>query len=411
MKKIHQTGYHPSVFLYMKQNPTTFHIIFSIALFYIFFYHKHIKEKRNMKFIFSFLFIIVSLSSAFADQCPANSNNPSGCDAGCRYDADEGECVFCDHGTYNDGTFTNGCHVCATQDATTNEWTWSITPPTAHSIYDNDHATDGQSACPWTCDDGYYKNNAGDACLHCPLKPIDTGYNASTMYAIIQTHENQNNISQCYCGQNANLIKMDKPIPGQQTSPLNAQYDHLYFCGTCGTAKPAAIDASPIICDKFVQTHSNPAYGEEFDNNSIRMAYKCPDHATYNTDSQKCVCTSTTGAASADMECDYLSNTDTPCSCSLTCDESKHLVPSGNSYVCYCDYDYYGDANGCTRCPAGTVTYQLNTGIHYPGATVISECKMLHGSNTAYDVQFCTSDGNCMDLIPSNATITQPQSQ
>lgn len=345
--------------------------------------------------------------SACTERCPATDPTTCNATAGCGWDGFS-SCAPCNPNEYNPGgSGATGYKTCATQNSV-NTWTWSITPPTANSVFDSNNAEYGQSSCPWTCDDGYYKNNDGDACLHCPLKPIDTGYNASTMYAIIQTHENLNNISQCGCGQ-ANLIKMDKPIPGQQTSLLNPQYDHLYFCGTCGTAKPADIHDSPIICD-FGQTRSNPAYGEEFDN-GIRMAYKCPDHATYNDDSQKCVCTSTTGAASADMECDYISNTNTPCSCSLTCDESKHLVPSGNSYGCYCDYDYYGDANGCTRCPTGTVTYDQTNNIHFQGAQVIHECKMLHGSNTAYDVQFCTSDGNCMDLIPSNATITQPQLQ
>jgi len=347
-------------------------------------------------------------NNACTERCPATTEGSCNQTPGCGHNGVE--CVPCNPNEYNPGgSIATGCKTCATKPD--DVWMWDNSNASTHpdySVFDYDNAEYGQSSCPWKCDDGYYKNNDGDACLHCPLKPSDTDYgNDNTLYAMIQTHENQTNISQCDCGTGIDLIKMKKPIPGQQTSPLNAQYDRLYFCGTCGTAK--SNHTTPEECGNVEQTRSNPAYGEEFDN-GIRMAYKCPDHATYNEASQQCVCTSPTGAASADMECDYLSNTNTPCSCSLTCDESKHLIPSGNSYACHCDYDYYGNAiNGCTRCPAGTVTYQLNTGIHYPGATVISECKMLHGSNTAYDVQFCTSDGNCMDLIPSNATIIQPQ--
>ena len=346
------------------------------------------------------------------ERCPATDQTTCNQTPGCGHNGVE--CAPCNLYEYNPGgSGATGCKTCATLSS--GNWTWDVNE-TSHpndSTFDYDNAEYGQSACPWKCDTDYYKNNDGDACLHCPLKPGDAGYNNdNTQYGIIQTHENLNNISQCDCGQHANLIQMDRPILGQQTSPLDVRYDHLYFCGTCGTAKPADINASPRICDQFIQTHSNPAYGEEFDNNGIRIAYKCPDHATYNDDSEQCVCTSTNGAASADMNCNYSNNTDTPCSCNLTCDESKHLVPGSNFYGCYCDYDYYGnDLNGCTRCPTGTVTYDQTNNIHFQGALVINECKMLHGSNTAYDVQFCTSDGNCMDLIPSNATITQPQLQ
>ncbi len=84
-----------------------------------------------------------------------------------------------------------------------------------------------------------------------------------------------------------------------------------------------------------------------------------------------------------------------------SCESCSDSNASLNGNNCVCNQNYYGTPNGidtqCNKCPAGTITNDI-------GATNVSQCKM--SSNT----QFCDSNGNCMNLIPSgaNINITQP---
>ncbi|MBP5794832.1 MAG: hypothetical protein J6W41_02345 [Alphaproteobacteria bacterium] len=108
-----------------------------------------------MKFIFSFLFSFIFLSSAFADNiCTTLITDATQCNTagGCIWDNLE-PCRQCSAGTYNDGTFTDDCHTCPT--GFDSGW---ATQNKAHP--------DGASSCDdFICINGYVKSNDGQSCV------------------------------------------------------------------------------------------------------------------------------------------------------------------------------------------------------------------------------------------------------
>ena len=396
-----------------------------------------------MKFIFSFLFGITFSFSAFAITCSTDSSNLSGCVAGCFYDefASTPGCAPCNAGTYNNGTFTDGCHPCAAQNSD-NTWTWSITPPTANSIYDVANATTGQSECPWKCDTGYYKSNDGTACVACP----DGNH-------FIEDQNPQQNISQCSCSDGKHLIYTTFTNSNNETM-------YKYFCGYCYDQNADSVGGLVNTDSDGITTCSCGVINANTNNSPSSQMCACPSNATFNSTTNQCECQSgpymtiegglyickscpTYSSAPAgsddinDCECDNDHPTRTEengvlvsCGDCVAGAEKVEIGVNSNGpiYACRCKEDYYGDGTSCTPCPQNSHNpahtqnaqctcddncygYNATTGCTRcpPGTILDSNDACLMSSAT----KFCTGSGDnkvCMQLIPSDATITQPSS-
>ena len=356
-----------------------------------------------MKFIFSFLFGILILSPTFASyECTDNTQKDQCKCAGWGWvdlDENSGFCEQCGQTQYSPAN-DSVCHDCI--DYTGN---WAAdAQDVSNSIFDTDHATSGQSSCPWVCANNYFDDVAHTECFACPLP--------SSGFMSYRANANISHISTCNsCNQNQYIIQRDVII--------NNEPKNVYYCGTCGlNIQPTATDTNIYTCNCPETTNHNT--------NTFTTNYNecvCPESASWSNTSNRCKCSANK----------YLSpGTDGVYSCktcpsngncpegstweSATCATGYKKVPNTTDHtftcescsdsnatlygnVCKCNAGYYGTQNGldteCTQCPIGTTTTI--------GATQRSDCKMNHNT------KFCYGSGDnkkCMHLIPAGTVIS-----
>ena len=120
-----------------------------------------------MRKILSLIFLALFLPfQAKATNCDNNNNeDPTGCISydGCFFQPAEGlavaECRLCGVGTYNytDSGYIQECIACPTSYTENGK------------IPDNTSQQQGQSDCPWICDNGYYRGGTNnEECNSCP---------------------------------------------------------------------------------------------------------------------------------------------------------------------------------------------------------------------------------------------------
>lgn len=348
-----------------------------------------------MKFIFSFLFGILILSPTFASyECSEDTSSDECKCAGWGYDSwGCSQCTNTQYSPANDSV----CHDCIDDSG---NWTAGA-QPVPNSIFDTDHATYGQSSCPWVCIDGYFKsitntsNNQAE-CLSCPdtSQPVSYGPQDIT------------NIGDCSCPTDTYLIKTIESDGAK------------YYCGTCGVGTPSNTgNIKTCTCPATSnRVHGNQEY-KTISNTLVECA--CPSGA--NWDSNRCKCSAnkylsqgTDGAYSCES-CPEHSTSDVGSTnvndCRCDSDFPKRNLDENNNLIgcsacadnaifhngsCQCNSGYYGDgASSCTQCPIGTTTTI--------GATQRSDCKMNHNT------KFCYGSGDnkkCMHLIPAGTVIS-----
>ena len=357
-----------------------------------------------MKFIFSFLFGILLISPVFAECNSTTPANDCTC-AGWGWDNNTGECKSCNYYEYSPAN-DSICHPCATQNSD-NTWTWSITPPTPNSIFDYDNASNGQSECPWKCDadNGYYKNNAGTACIACP--------NGNHF---IEESEPQQNISQCSCSGGKHLIYTTFTNSNNETM-------YKYFCGYCYEQNIDNSVSGLVSTDSNNITTCNCGVINANDNySSSSQMCACPNGATFGTDSCKCPADHYMQTVAGVSSCEHCpdhahspagSDEKNDCQCTEAGFETANYDTNNilesctacganaeyHNGTCMCKPNYYGNGQECTRCPPGTKKDEYNGYSEAP--STVSVCHMSSAT------KFCTGSGNdkkCMQLIPNNAT-------
>ena len=357
-----------------------------------------------MKFIFSFLFSVLLISPVFAECNSTTSENDCTC-AGWEFNGVEcGQCARYEYSPEGDPV----CHPCAAQNSD-NTWTWSITPPTPNSIFDYDNASNGQSECPWKCANRYYKNNTGDSCTECTPNSSTPDF----------PNGGATDISACKC--NAGYYMGGAGNNECEPCPSNS--------ANCQSSGASGLSYDTVTC--------NNGYVPVIANDNTVTCQQCPPNTAPNNNGQ-CEC-QITGAVitpttyGVTCECGYnsqLSSDNTQCVCDsngpypntsvedsvvhcTACGNDATYIqvesgpnPSDNVYACRCNADYYGNGQTCTRCPPGT---RKNADVYASNGSpsTISACAISSAT------KFCTGSGDnkvCMQLIPSDATITQPSS-
>ncbi|MBR6838897.1 MAG: hypothetical protein IKM94_05025 [Alphaproteobacteria bacterium] len=303
--------------------------------------------------------VCIWTGSTCTERCPTSDEESPTCTNwnGCYMDIYE--CQPCGPGTYNNTSDATSCTPCSSFSYSTGQ--------TFDTTYAN---TYGLDTCPWVCTNGYFKsitnqsNNQAE-CLSCPDASHPKSYGTQDI----------TNIGTCTCT-NGTLIK---------TTESNVD---KYYCGTCGVGTASSNNnITTCTCPATSnRVHGNQAY--RTNNGPVECA--CPDGASWNSQSNKCVCTDTNKTIVLDNETGLY-----VCS---SCSNSNATL-YGN--VCKCNAGYYGTIDGintqCTECPIGTTTTI--------GATQRSECQMNHNTKFCYG-----SDDNkkCMHLIPVGTVISAP---
>lgn len=240
-----------------------------------------------------------------------------------------------------------------------------------YCIWDNNECTE---RCPTTdnsCQNWhgcYLQSSAGDGmssssiCTPCNQGEYNNTANATTCSSCATCNDpsDDTNFDNCTAWQWTGID--NSPVGGAPANSIFDAANATYGQSSC-----------PWICD------SGYYRGGANNNECIQ----CPTHSTGCT---------TSGQTYQTVQCDtgyrkVLDHDAHTVECSK-CADNATLVDNN----CKCNTNYYGDGNTqCTRCPAGTTTTSN-------GATNVSQCRM--SSNT----KFCDTKGNCMKLIPSNAT-------
>lgn len=287
------------------------------------------------------------------DACPDDMYNPSQSD--------------CNDNAPTDTSCRNECLACTNA---TGGW-MSGAQQVANSIFDTNNQNEGLEYCAWVCQNGYFDDVAHNECFGCPTSTSGfMSYRASADISHISTCNS--------CGSDKYIIK--------KTVTENGEQGYKYYCGTCGlnvTQTETGNGTNVYTCTCPTTTNHN----QDLFSTSYTECV-CPTGATWN--GTQCVCN--------DPDETIVLDTITNLYVCSSCSDSHAVLDDG---VCKCDIGYYGTTNGlqtsCSKCPAGTTTNAI-------GATNVSQCQM--SSNT----QFCDSNGNCMNLIPSgaNINITQP---
>ena len=346
-----------------------------------------------MRKIFA-LFILCTLCLcpilANADSCNTHNGDQSGCLAlgGCKWQQDDvdepGYCNVCDSGTaHAPCTGTNCSEFCL---SCSDEWQYDENK--VFNPSDPNATATGQSTCPWKCEAGYFRNNAGTHCLKCPGNGA-TYYN----YAAYPDHSSTSdftdmhgvqaqNINECFldstdgainpCGTGKYLIK---------TTASATDTQPVYFCGICGDngtlvsnnygLQDFQINTCPDCnTSAFVNTY----YGQRGTN--PRVQCDCPDNSIL-----------TNGVCTCNAPLHIVQVPDTNQSHCALCPEYASPSPTDNRQ-CKCNIGFYGDGNvSCTRCPNGATTEAT-------GSTQLSDCKIKSNAKFCID----TSTSRTLDL-------------
>ena len=319
-----------------------------------------------MKFIFSFLFGILILSPTFASyECTENTQQDQCNCAGWGWvnlDENSGFCEQCSETQYSPAN-DSVCHDCIDSNG---NWAESITRPT-HSIFDTNHATAGQSSCPWVCDDGYFDDTEHTQCLFCPTNT--SGF--------MSYPDGETPTSDC-----ANSCSGGKYII-ETLSSTNAT-THRYYCGECGLGTQSS-NGVVSTCTCYNAPGVNRVYGGGPNRTTNRIECECPNEAEWNSSTQQCECSNNKVLAQ---------NTDGEWYCA---DCPTNSTKRNN--VCKCKPGYYGaDNSPCTQCPTGMTTITNDNGY---GATDSSACYMT--GNTEFCINGATT--SCLKFIPSGIKI------
>ena len=322
-----------------------------------------------MKFIISFLFGVFLVAPVFAtitENCPTTAPEGTSLSVyckqtpGCKWDAPE--CVRCGSGTYNNGTFTDGCHSCNEQHNWPTPTTGKIHPKGASSCddwicdADNGYHLDPSDAnqctnaqdcssynkpdhsefdtdCTWYCIEDYYKE--GSTCTACPFGSNTRG----------ATHIESINYCSCVDGTHK------YPNANNWTHCVTYSGDVNTNATGCATGAQATLSGSG-------------------DNWTVTCT--CDSHASNQNGQCECNDRYATTVTDGVVYC-------TPCG-------TGEITQNGN---CICDERHYGShADGCTACPSGTKVATLGT------TTTKANCR-AHS-----DTKFCNADGqNCMKLL------------
>ncbi len=416
-----------------------------------------------MKFIFSFLFCIVLLSPALADntnQCantPAYNENQCKRIGGCYYDDEDG-CQRCD--THHYGA-SGVCHQCANE--TDGVWSWD--PDYSykeHSIYDATQGNNpGLASCPWFCEAGYYRggstNSNNEYCIPCPAHSTnckadgdsaltydtvqcDTGFTASrnndthSVGCCIANSTWNPSSGQCECNDyffmsNDNSTCLDCPaLDGHVQSgnftnitkcllPHSCENDdgsiklnliktgNKYYCGECGFGIQTTQINAIVECDCTSVWANNNAWANN-NNTPIPSGTQCvcPDGATAS--GNKCLC-------SNDQVVKRIGNTFSCAECSSivtnsvfgsNAASSSSAVYADSTHGCVCTNGYYksGSASFCQPCPAGHTTDPI-------GASARTSCIMTTNIKLCLPNTARTANGasqQCIQPVPPSSIIT-----
>lgn len=317
-----------------------------------------------MKFIFSFFTYIMFMSVAFSasqNKCELKSDAPS-CHSvgGCEWVLTEiddeviGSCEICQPNYYSPQHNASGCLIC-------ND---SVFEPNSHKIADTQQ-TEGQSSCPWVCDDGYFDDTEHTQCLFCPTNT--SGF--------MSYPDGETPTSDC-----ANSCSGGKYII-ETLSSTNAT-THRYYCGECGLGTQSS-NGAVSTCTCYNAPGVNRIYGGGPTRTNNRVECECPTDATWN--GTQCVCPDNKVLAQDTNDEWYCADCPT------------NATKRGN--VCKCKPGYYGDGTSpCTQCPTGMTTITNDNGY---GATDSSACYMT--GNTEFCINGATT--NCLKFIPSGIKI------
>lgn len=349
-----------------------------------------------MKFIFSFLFGIFLCIPSFADQSLSQCDgetDPTMCIniGGCIYGY--GECSSCQPGSYSPAGESE-CYQCATQN-NDNTWTWSDdanssnhgSPHPNNSVYDASHATEGQSTCPWKCDEGFFRDNDGENCLPCPngetsyrnyYHPNNSSTTVQNMQGVAlyinECFLDSTGIAKNPCGDGQYLIK---------TTASATDTQPVYFCGICGD-NGTLVSNNYVLQDFQINTcpdcntsaFVNTYYGGQ--RGTTRVQCDCPDLATL-----------TDGVCKCNAPRHMVQDPDTNQSQCNLCPDNASPSPTENTQ-CKCNIGFYGNGNSsCARCPNGATTDAT-------GSTELSDCKIK--SNAKFCIDTSTSTSRTLDL-------------
>ena len=392
-----------------------------------------------MKFIFSFFTYIMFMSVAFSasqNKCELKSVAPS-CHSvgGCEWVLTEiddeviGSCEICQPNYYNPQHNASGCLIC-------ND---SVFEPNSHKIADTQQ-TEGQSSCPWVCNDGYFDDTEHTQCLFCPTNT--SGF--------MSYPNGEAPTSNCANSCSGGKYIIDTLESANSTS-------HRYYCGTCGLGTQSS-NGVVSTCTCYNAPGVNRVYGGGPNRTTNRIECECTAGATWQDNACKCgvntyltqtdngyICqscpghalTSAIGATSFDeclceagyymsgntckscpehASCSYAGKTyenvqcasgyqkipdpDTQTFICRSCSD-EHATLDDNTNACLCKPGYYGAPIGlqtsCTQCPIGMTTNPTDLAQH----TDISACHMTHNT------KFCIAgqSNSCVNFIPFGATI------
>lgn len=336
-----------------------------------------------MKFIFSFLFSIFLCIPSFADQTPnqcSGETDRTMCNSigGCYWDDEFSDaCEQCGDTSYSAPNDTE-CTPCDSGLAFTEE---------SHKVYD---ATipghPGQSTCPWKCDTGYFRDNAGENCLLCPnggaVESYHNYYHPNHSTTVPNMQGVAQNINECFQDSNGGVINpcgTGKYLIQTTASATDTQ--PVYFCGICGDngtlvsnnygLQDFQINTCPDCnTSAFVNTY----YGQRGTN--PRVQCDCPDNSTLND-----------GVCTCNAPLHIVQDPDTNQSHCAQCPDNASPSPTNNTQ-CKCNIGFYGDGDSsCARCPNGATTVAT-------GSTELSDCKIKSNAKFCID----TSTSRTLDL-------------
>lgn len=343
-----------------------------------------------MRKIFA-LFILCTLCFcpilANADSCNSHNNDKSGCLAlgGCKWIPDEGDdgfCIECEDGyAHAPCTGTNCSEFCL---SCSDEWQYDENK--VFNPSDPNATVTGQSTCPWKCDEGYFRDNAGENCLTCPnggaVESYHNYYHPDHSTTVPNMQGEALYINECFqnsvgvvinpCGTGKYLIK---------TTASATDTQPVYFCGICGDngtlvsnnygLQDFQINTCP---DCNTSAFANTYYGLRGIN--TRVQCDCPDNSTL-----------TGGVCTCTAPLHIVQDPDTNQSHCALCPDNASPSTTNNTQ-CKCNIGFYGDGNvSCTRCPNGATTEAT-------GSTQLSDCKIKSNAKFCID----TSTSRTLDL-------------
>ena len=338
--------------------------------------------KKRCIFYLCLSCIFPTLSNA--ETCP-NGGNLSFSDCynsgGCMYEIFGNVCKKCPPDTYwpqnqscpdeEEGCNCLDCHTATYPD---------------NAIYDENNEATDQSTCPWKCDEGFFRNNAGTHCLKCPGNGA-TYYN----YAAYPDHSSTSDFTDMQgvpaqhineCFQDSNGIAKNPCDAGQyliKTTASATDTQPVYFCGTCGLVSnnyvPDVFDIN-ICPDCDTSAFVNTYYGQR---GTPRVQCDCPDDSSL-----------TAGVCKCNAPRHIVQDPDTNQSHCAQCPDNASPSPTDNTQ-CKCNIGFYGgnENSPCARCPNGATTDAT-------GSTQLSDCKIK--SNAKFCIDTSTSTSRTLDL-------------